>query len=170
MKRKRENKVLTTLFVVMDYLLFYKEHSAGNEVYPGVNVTLSPRDKRDEAEKPACEDISPADDPLIDYQQTKEGARVIDSVLAMTLHILLEFDWGTLADSVKPREDPIHRSNSESEGETAFVSGGEGRRSINVVGFMLRSLGKQLSRGSRSFFVSPRRNRRIHTGLPVQLR
>ena len=150
MRKKRENKLLTTLFVILDYLIFYKENTEGNEVYPGVNVTLSPRDKReDSGEKRLDESFSSisSEDSIVGYLKTAEGVQIVDAVIGMAIYILLEFDWESVGKVVEDIG-----GGSESEGE----AGGERRRSISVIGYIMRSLGKQIGKNSRNLAFTQR--------------
>ena len=138
MKRKKENKLLNTLFVIMDYILFFKENTEANE-YPGVTLSLSPREK--ETKK-----VEEKENPMCFLMKSKEGLIIIDSIQAMTIYMLLSFDWASMQDIMKdfPKEDLYMIPATTSESSPTSVE----RRNIDAVGFFLKSLGKNLSRNA----------------------
>lgn len=145
MKRKKENKVLNTLFVIMDYILYFKENSRATK-YPGVTLCMSPREK--ETTK-----IEEKEDPICIFIKSKDGSLIIDSIQAMTIYMLLSFDWASMQDILKdfPKEDLYTiPANIPTENSPTNVE----RRNIDAVGFFLKSLEKKISENASNIYLN----------------
>ena len=140
-KKKKENKLLTTLFVIMDYILFFKSNPEASQ-YPGIQLSLSPREKETKI-------TEEKEDPISSFLKTKKGMLIIDSIQAMTLYMLLSFDWGSMSDVLKdfPKED-LYTIPQESSGQIPVITE---KRNIDVLGFFLKSLGKNLPKNASIF-------------------
>jgi len=157
MKKKKINKVITSLIVIIDYMITseylvecifcFSEESVEKRLYPGITTSLSRRDKNEEEKL-----YDSKNDPLNVFSNNEGGLAIIDSIQAMAIYMIISFDWMSLVDYLKdlPKDDLYVIPSSTVTSEEAESS--SEKRNIDAVGFILKYLGKSNNKNPRTLF------------------
>ena len=121
-KHKRESKTVTTLLLALDYMIYFRNNGVAGE-YPGKlmlwNITGEESEKSLVFSTELCTIV---DDVLFHFTKTLDGARVVDGIQAISLYLLLTFDWDLIKESVKDcAKDLLYYATRESIEEKKAV-------------------------------------------------
>ncbi len=118
-KCKRECKTLTTLFLVLDYIIYFRDNGASGE-YPGKSMSWSVKVAAEPAAKSPvrpAEEYEIVDNELFLFTKASDGPQILDAIQAIAMYILLTFDWDAVRDSLKDyaKEMPYYTEKDRTE-------------------------------------------------------
>eukprot|EP01022_Parablepharisma_sp_SALTPOND_P023426 TRINITY_DN494_c0_g1_i2.p1 TRINITY_DN494_c0_g1~~TRINITY_DN494_c0_g1_i2.p1 ORF type:complete len:1036 (-),score=90.99 TRINITY_DN494_c0_g1_i2:3717-6824(-) len=121
---KRESKLLTTFWIILDYIVYFRNNGVVGE-YPGVYMGWDSKgDKEEDKENIKVGDDSNTivDEGLFMFSKTDEGTKVIDAIQAIALYLLLTFDWEFCQDAIKDYQSEKLYCPSKDIGEEKHLS------------------------------------------------
>eukprot|EP01022_Parablepharisma_sp_SALTPOND_P027116 TRINITY_DN657_c0_g1_i1.p1 TRINITY_DN657_c0_g1~~TRINITY_DN657_c0_g1_i1.p1 ORF type:complete len:1837 (-),score=222.25 TRINITY_DN657_c0_g1_i1:2911-8421(-) len=154
-KVKKDSKVLSSLFVIADYLVYYFESCAES-----VEGMKSPGSIKDEGFNEM--NYARHDNVLADYSRTQKV--VLEQVLGICLYILVDFDWGMFNELVKDllKEEAI-LAKAVANGNTPVPSRGKS----DLMQYLIKSIGKYKGTIGSSILESIFRNSETKAALGV---
>lgn len=134
---RRESKYLTTLWIILDYILHFRTNGVDGE-YPGVHTKWETQVHEAETSESLGLII---DDALFDY--CTKALKVVDAVQAIALYLLACFDWSSCQSVVKDYQIERSYYPIEEQGKDLYYG-----KDLNC--FILRTLEKS-SESASSF-------------------
>lgn len=170
-KAKHESKFLTTLFVLLDYIIYFANTGGGSE-YPGVTTDIDPEELKNEDSKTqkSAEGSFFPDENLSNFVKTAEGIRIVDAIQALSLYLLLTFDWNAFTDLTGELQKDIIETpkllggGERKSGETDTIKGTT-KKPANLLSHMSKTLSKLIGKTSSNISHQFMIYREIHFGL-----
>jgi len=156
LRRKRESKYLTTLWVILDYIVYFRNNGIDGE-YPGIV-------KRWNRKQPINEEeiIKEYKGIIVDeelYLCCRDNTDLIDGIQAIALYLLMSFDWKSCKDVVSDYKS--EKNYYQQKNPSLKYLGNSSQRGNDLLPFILRTLDNTRS-SSKLFFNF---NRKINSEL-----
>lgn len=140
-KTKRDSKILSTLFVVIDFYLLEKTNNE-NKQENNLEDDKS-KDSYSEIRSERNEDIQWGKPKTIEEEQNADASQ------AIALYILATFDWGVLAGFTKEmqkEEQLLSRSDLGNATRELNPSMNSIRNKQDIIGYLIRTLGNRMGK------------------------
>jgi len=134
-KNKRDSKILATLFVIAEYLIYqFENNKCEGPEYPGFRMISDDKIKENISESPH---FNRQDLILIEFY--KNHGEILDSILGISLYVLLKFDWNCLSDLVKDLLKEEANLTKSAIGASGIL---QGRKRGDLLPYMVKFVGK----------------------------
>ena len=158
LKKKQECKLLSSLFLILDYCLFLKE-SGGSAEYRGIpSKPVSKKNQEDLDDPSPEENVEKMVGNLAtsEFIKSQEGIYTLDCIIGMCLFILVNFPWSHILDTVaaiKTKADKMAVKEEEKESskviKAKYYFGG-----LDLAATILSEHNKSLQKNAMLFVIS----------------